>query len=78
MHGCGSFFTEFGLNMTMFVMPSGIYLIVLRATGHEISADICSDRSGGAGAAGQRCDQRPGSQQRSADGHGQSSGRGAA
>jgi len=33
-----SFSTEFGLNMTRFVMPSEIYLIAKRATGHEIPA----------------------------------------
>ena len=30
--------TEFGLNMTRFVMPSEIYLIAMCATGHEIPA----------------------------------------
>jgi hypothetical protein len=34
------FFTEFGPNMTTFVMPSEIYPVSMRATGHGISAGV--------------------------------------
>ncbi len=34
------FFTEFGPNMTTFVMPSELYPVTMRATGHGISAGI--------------------------------------
>jgi PHS family inorganic phosphate transporter-like MFS transporter len=34
------FFIEFGPNMTTFVMPSEIYPVTMRATGHGISAGI--------------------------------------
>jgi len=34
------FFTEFGPNMTTFVMPSELFPVSLRATGHGISAGI--------------------------------------
>jgi nitrate/nitrite transporter NarK len=34
------FFTEFGPNMTTFVMPSELYPVAMRATGHGISAGI--------------------------------------
>ena len=34
------FFTEFGPNMTTFVMPSELYPVSMRATGHGISAGI--------------------------------------
>jgi hypothetical protein len=34
------FFTEFGPNMTTFVIPSEVYPVTMRATGHGISAGI--------------------------------------
>jgi nitrate/nitrite transporter NarK len=34
------FFTEFGPNKTTFVMPSELYPVAMRATGHGISAGI--------------------------------------
>jgi MFS transporter, PHS family, inorganic phosphate transporter len=34
------FFTEFGPNMTTFVLPSELYPVTMRATGHGISASI--------------------------------------
>ena len=34
------FFTEFGPNMTTFVMPSEIYPVDMRAPGHGISAGV--------------------------------------
>jgi MFS transporter, PHS family, inorganic phosphate transporter len=34
------FFTEFGPNMTTFVMPSELYPVSMRATGHGISAGV--------------------------------------
>ena len=34
------FFNEFGPNMTTFVMPSELYPVAVRATGHGISAGI--------------------------------------
>jgi MFS family permease len=36
----GYFFTEFGPNMTIFVIPSEVYPVSMRATGHGISAGI--------------------------------------
>ena len=38
--GVSYFFTEFGPNMTTFVMPSELYPVSMRATGHGISAGI--------------------------------------
>jgi MFS transporter, PHS family, inorganic phosphate transporter len=38
VYGVSYFFTEFGPNMTTFVMPSEIYPVDMRATGHGISA----------------------------------------
>ena len=40
VYGVSYFFTEFGPNMTTFVMPSEIYPVEMRATGHGISAGI--------------------------------------
>jgi MFS family permease len=40
VYGISYFFTEFGPNMTTFVMPSEIYPVDMRATGHGISAGI--------------------------------------
>jgi hypothetical protein len=40
VYGVSYFFTEFGPNMTTFVMPSEIYPVSMRATGHGISAGI--------------------------------------
>jgi PHS family inorganic phosphate transporter-like MFS transporter len=40
VYGLSYFFTEFGPNMTTFVMPSEIYPVTMRATGHGISAGI--------------------------------------
>jgi MFS family permease len=40
VYGVSYFFTEFGPNMTTFVMPSEIYPVAMRATGHGISAGI--------------------------------------
>jgi MFS transporter, PHS family, inorganic phosphate transporter len=40
VYGVSYFFTEFGPNMTTFVMPSELYPVTLRATGHGISAGI--------------------------------------
>ncbi len=40
VYGISYFFTEFGPNMTTFVMPSEIYPVTMRATGHGISAGI--------------------------------------
>jgi MFS family permease len=40
VYGVSYFFTEFGPNMTTFVLPSEIYPVTLRATGHGISAGI--------------------------------------
>jgi MFS transporter, PHS family, inorganic phosphate transporter len=40
VYGVSYFFTEFGPNMTTFVMPSELYPITMRATGHGISAGI--------------------------------------
>ena len=40
VYGVSYFFTEFGPNMTTFVMPSELYPVSMRATGHGISAGI--------------------------------------
>jgi MFS transporter, PHS family, inorganic phosphate transporter len=40
VYGISYFFTEFGPNMTTFVLPSEIYPVSMRATGHGISASI--------------------------------------
>jgi MFS transporter, PHS family, inorganic phosphate transporter len=44
VYGVSYFFTEFGPNMTTFVMPSELYPVAMRATGHGISAGIGKDR----------------------------------
>jgi MFS transporter, PHS family, inorganic phosphate transporter len=38
--GVSYFFTEFGPNVTTFVMPSELYPVTMRATGHGISAGV--------------------------------------
>jgi MFS family permease len=40
VYGVSYFFTEFGPNMTTFVMPSELFPVSMRATGHGISAGI--------------------------------------
>jgi MFS transporter, PHS family, inorganic phosphate transporter len=40
VYGLSYFFTEFGPNMTTFVLPSELYPVSLRATGHGISAGV--------------------------------------
>jgi MFS transporter, PHS family, inorganic phosphate transporter len=40
VYGVSYFFTEFGPNMTTFVLPSELYPVNMRATGHGISAGI--------------------------------------
>jgi len=40
VYGISYFFTEFGPNMTTFVMPGELYPVSMRATGHGISAGI--------------------------------------
>jgi len=40
VYGVSYFFTEFGPNMTTFVMPSELYPVNMRTTGHGISAGI--------------------------------------
>ncbi len=40
VYGVSYFFTEFGPNMTTFVMPSELYPVAMRTTGHGISAGI--------------------------------------
>jgi MFS transporter, PHS family, inorganic phosphate transporter len=40
VYGVSYFFTEFGPNMTTFVLPSELYPVSMRATGHGISASI--------------------------------------
>ena len=40
VYGVSYFFTEFGPNMTTFVMPSELYPVAMRATGHGISAGV--------------------------------------
>jgi PHS family inorganic phosphate transporter-like MFS transporter len=39
-YGISYFFTEFGPNMTTFVLPSEVFPVSMRATGHGISAGI--------------------------------------
>ena len=40
VYGVSYFFTEFGPNMTTFVLPSELYPVAMRTTGHGISAGI--------------------------------------
>jgi MFS family permease len=40
VYGASYFFTEFGPNMTTFVMPSEVFPVTMRATGHGISAGV--------------------------------------
>jgi MFS transporter, PHS family, inorganic phosphate transporter len=40
VYGISYFFTEFGPNMTTFVMPSELYPVSMRATAHGISAGV--------------------------------------
>ncbi len=40
VYGVSYFFTEFGPNMTTFVMPSELYPVTMRATAHGISAGV--------------------------------------
>jgi MFS transporter, PHS family, inorganic phosphate transporter len=40
VYGISYFFTEFGPNMTTFVMPSEVFPVTMRATGHGISAGV--------------------------------------
>jgi MFS family permease len=40
VYGVSYFFTEFGPNMTTFVLPSELYPVSMRTTGHGISAGI--------------------------------------
>jgi MFS family permease len=40
VYGISYFFTEFGPNMTTFVLPSELYPVSMRTTGHGISAGI--------------------------------------
>jgi MFS family permease len=40
VYGVSYFFTEFGPNMTTFVMPSEVFPVTMRATGHGISAGV--------------------------------------
>jgi PHS family inorganic phosphate transporter-like MFS transporter len=40
VYGVSYFFTEFGPNMTTFIMPSELYPVSMRATGHGISAGV--------------------------------------
>jgi PHS family inorganic phosphate transporter-like MFS transporter len=40
VYGISYFFTEFGPNMTTFVLPSELYPAAMRATGHGISAGV--------------------------------------
>ncbi len=40
VYGVSYFFTEFGPNMTTFVLPSELYPVSMRATGHGISAGV--------------------------------------
>jgi MFS transporter, PHS family, inorganic phosphate transporter len=40
VYGVSYFFTEFGPNMTTFVMPSELFPVTKRATGHGISAGV--------------------------------------
>jgi MFS family permease len=40
VYGISYFFTEFGPNVTTFVMPSELFPVTMRATGHGISAGV--------------------------------------
>jgi MFS transporter, PHS family, inorganic phosphate transporter len=40
VYGASYFFTEFGPNMTTFVLPSELYPVSMRTTGHGISAGV--------------------------------------
>jgi MFS family permease len=40
VYGVSYFFTEFGPNMTTFVLPSELFPVTMRATGHGISAGV--------------------------------------
>jgi MFS family permease len=40
VYGISYFFTEFGPNMTTFVLPSELFPVSMRTTGHGISAGI--------------------------------------
>jgi MFS family permease len=40
VYGVSYFFTEFGPNMTTFVIPSEVFPVTMRATGHGISAGV--------------------------------------
>ena len=40
VYGVSYFFTEFGPNMTTFVLPSELYPVSMRTTGHGISAGV--------------------------------------
>ena len=40
VYGVSYFFTEFGPNVTTFVIPSEVFPVTMRATGHGISAGI--------------------------------------
>ena len=40
VYGISYFFTEFGPNMTTFVLPGEVFPVSVRATGHGISAGI--------------------------------------
>jgi PHS family inorganic phosphate transporter-like MFS transporter len=40
VYGVSYFFTEFGPNMTTFVLPSELYPVAMRTTGHGISAGV--------------------------------------
>jgi MFS family permease len=40
VYGISYFFTEFGPNVTTFVLPSELYPVTMRTTGHGISAGI--------------------------------------
>jgi MFS family permease len=40
VYGVSYFFTEFGPNMTTFVIPSEVFPVSMRATGHGISAGV--------------------------------------
>jgi len=40
IYGISYFFTEFGPNMTTFVMPGELFPVSVRATGHGISAGV--------------------------------------
>jgi MFS transporter, PHS family, inorganic phosphate transporter len=45
VYGVSYFFTEFGPNMTTFVLPSELYPVAMRTTGHGISAGVGTARS---------------------------------